>query len=192
MTDRLPVHSVVVSREDDLWVAVVEGLPGGATDVEHFRDLPDAVRDLIATLLGVDADSFWIDWHYRQGGHELTRVIQDLRQWEWLAERATRHRDAARRAAVEGLRAAGLTYREIADVVRMSHQRVWQLLDAAEKDQGVACAKKSSPFEVLLGALLDVARRVRPEFRPKLLSTTASVLNEAAEDEEFLRSGARP
>lgn len=65
MTDQLPMYSVVVSREDGLWVAVVEGLPAGATDVEKFEDLHDAVCDLIADLADIDPDSFWIDWHYR-------------------------------------------------------------------------------------------------------------------------------
>ena len=66
MTDKLPVYSVTVSTEDDLWVALVEGIPVGATDVERFEELPEAVRDLISTLLDVEPDSFWLDWHYRQ------------------------------------------------------------------------------------------------------------------------------
>jgi hypothetical protein len=55
--DQLPVHSVVVSREDGLWVAVVQGLAAGATDVERCAELPGAVRDLIATLLDVEPDA---------------------------------------------------------------------------------------------------------------------------------------
>jgi hypothetical protein len=66
MTDQLPVYAVTVSREDDLWVAVVDGVPGGATDVAHVHELPDAVPDLIATLVGVEPEEFWIEWHYRQ------------------------------------------------------------------------------------------------------------------------------
>lgn len=211
MTDKLPVHSVIVSREDDLWVAVVEGLPAGATDTERFEDLPEAVRDLISTLLGVEPDSFWIDWHYRQGDHDLTDLIEHLREWEDLAERAARSRDAIRRTAVESMRSAGLSYREIADVVGISHQRVGQLLSESDtgapvRDRGVTPMVQAkwtrelvmildgtvegqpTPYEAVLIALLDSARRIRPDSRRDLLSATASVLEDAATDKEFLRS----
>ena len=128
MTDRLPTYSVVVSREDGLWVAVVEGLPAGATDVEKFEDLHDAVCDLIASLEETDPDSFWIDWHYQLGTQDLTVLIENLREWEHLAEHAARHRDVTRKAAVESMRSAGLSYREIADVIGLSHQRIGQLV----------------------------------------------------------------
>ncbi len=128
MTDELPVYSVTVSREDGLWVAVVEGVPAGATDVERFEELREAVRDLISTLLDVEPDSFWIEWHYRQGSLDLTDLIEHLREWEDLAERAARNRDASRRAVVASMHSAGLSYREIADVIGISYQRVGQLL----------------------------------------------------------------
>ena len=56
MIDQLPSYSVVVSREDGLWVAVVDGLPAGATDVERFEELDEAVRDLITFLADVEPD----------------------------------------------------------------------------------------------------------------------------------------
>lgn len=74
MVDKIPaVHSVIVSREDDLWVAEVDGIPAGATDVERFEELPDAVRDLISSLLDTEPDSFRIDWHYRR--RSLTQAV---------------------------------------------------------------------------------------------------------------------
>jgi DNA-directed RNA polymerase specialized sigma24 family protein len=132
MTDQLLVYSVLVSREDDLWVAVVDALPGGATDVERFEDLHDAVHDLIATLTDTEIENFRIEWRYRQGSYELTELILDLQQWEKQAEVATLNRDAARKAVVEAMRMAGLSYREIADVLGVSFQRVGQLVDAAK------------------------------------------------------------
>ena len=211
MTDQLPVHSVIVSREDDLWVAVVEGIPAGATDVERFEDLPEAVRDLISTLLDVEPDSFWIDWHYRQGGHDLTGLIAGLREWEDLAERAVRNRDASRKAVVTAMHAAGLSYREIADVIGISHQRVGQLIGGREVVvsafssvptvqvgrtrqlrnkvvHGDTAAGEPTPFEGVLVALLDSVLRVRPDSRHDLLSATASVLEDAATDKDFLLS----
>lgn len=210
--DQLPAYSVTVSREDGLWVAVVDGLPAGATDVEKFEELDDAVRDLIAFLADVEPDAFWIDWRYRLGTQDLTVLVENLREWEHLAEQATRHRDATRKAVVESMRSAGLSYREIADVVGLSHQRIGQLV--AADDHGAAAppdrlhelvdaqlalrirdpqahglrGEVPSPFESVLIALLESVRRVRPDSREDLLSGTASVLADVATDEEFLHS----
>jgi hypothetical protein len=213
VTDKLPAYSVTVSREDDLWVAVVEGIPAGATDVERFEELPEAVRDLISTLLDVEPDSFWIDWHYRQGSHDLTDLIEHLREWEDLAERAARNRDASRRAVVESMHSAGLSYREIADVIGISYQRVGQLLSGSGAGvpapdhraisivlakwirqfqntviHGNALDGPPTPFEGVLIALLDSVRRLPPDSRHDLLFTTASVLEDAATDKDFLLS----
>lgn len=59
----MPTWVVTVSREDGLWVAVVDGLPGGATDLAHFDDLEVEVRDLISGLADVDPDGFVIEWY---------------------------------------------------------------------------------------------------------------------------------
>ena len=212
MIDQLPSYSVLVTREDGLWVAIVDGLPAGATDVEKFEELDDAVRDLIAFLADIEPDSFWIDWRYRLGTQDLTVLIENLREWEHLAEQATRHRDATRRAVVESMRAAGLSYREIADVVGLSHQRIGQLVAEDEHvsapppdrlrefvDSRLTLRVRDpeahglggdvpSPFESVLVALLSSVRRVRPDSRGELLSGTASVLADVATDKEFLHS----
>jgi hypothetical protein len=213
VTNQLSVYSVFVSREDDLWVAVVENLPAGATDVERFEELPEAVSDLISTLLDVEPNTFWIDWHYRLGEHDLTSLIGNLREWEDLAERAARNRDASRRAAMTSMRSAGLSYREIADVIGISHQRVGQLLSESGQHidvqfptaisvvhekwtrhvrntalHGQAAEAQPTPFEGVLIALLDSVLRARPDSRHSLLSTTAAVLEAAATDTDFLCS----
>lgn len=211
MTDTLPVYPVTVSREDSLWVAVVDGIEAGATDVELFDELPDAVRDLIVTLLDIPPDSFWLDWHYRLGAQDLTGPIERLRGWEDLAANAARGRDASRLAAVSSMHGAGLSYREIADVIGISHQRVGQLMagpvvDVAWPAQtGVHHEKwverlrnttiqdaegQPSPVEAALVTLLDSALRMRPDLRRDLLTATASVLADAARDKDFLRAGA--
>jgi hypothetical protein len=97
-------------------------------------DLPDAVKDLIATLTDTEVGTFWIDWRYRQGSHELTDLILDLRQWDKQADVATRNRDATRKAAVTALVEAGLSYREIGEIIGVSHQRVGQLQKSNQAD----------------------------------------------------------
>jgi hypothetical protein len=130
MSER-PTYGVTVTREDQLWTATVDGLPPtsiGVTDVEHFADLDTEVRDLIAGLTDADPDAFDLVWHYVQGDREYTPSLEVLREWDSQARMAAERRDAARLAAIEEMKAAGLPLRAIADVVGISHQRVDQLL----------------------------------------------------------------
>lgn len=127
MTAGWATYRVHVSREDDLWVSVVEGLPGGATDTEHFADVEDEVRDLVAGLTDTGPDSFSLELHLEQGGREYTPVVARLREQEENARRAIEQRDASRRVAVTAMRNANLSYRAIAEVLGLSHQRVAQL-----------------------------------------------------------------
>jgi DNA-directed RNA polymerase specialized sigma24 family protein len=133
VSTRRPSWGVTVTREDGLWVAVVDGLAGGATDVEHFDELDTEVRDLVAGLTDADPHEFDIEWHFQQNGHDYTPALQQLHEWESEAENAIKHRDASRRAAIVAMRGATLSYRDIADILGLSHQRVAQL--AAEYQQ---------------------------------------------------------
>lgn len=47
-------YDVTVTRDDNLWVALVDGV--GATDVEHFSDLDVEVRDYVAGVTDADLD----------------------------------------------------------------------------------------------------------------------------------------
>src|ERR1700742_3888702 len=130
VSGELPVYRVTVSREGGLWIAEVAGLAGGVTDVERFEDLSGAVRDLIATLTTAEPDAFWVEWDYLQGSHELAGQLAELRRWEQLAVAAVAQRDLTRRHVGGLMREAGLSYREIADAIGISHQRVAQIIDA--------------------------------------------------------------
>ena len=61
-------YVVMVTREDNMWVAVVEHV--GATDAEHFADLDVEVRDYIAGMTDTDADDFVLHWRYEVNGHD--------------------------------------------------------------------------------------------------------------------------
>jgi DNA-directed RNA polymerase specialized sigma24 family protein len=124
-----PTYTATVTREDALWVAVVAELNPAATDVEHFDEVEPAVRDLIGGLTDSDpeAGEFWIRWKFVQNGHDYTPMIEQLEAAELEANRAIAVRDAARRAAIQSMRRSGLSLRDIADVMGISHQRVHQL-----------------------------------------------------------------
>jgi len=121
---------VTVTREDNLWVAVVDGVPAGATDVERFSELEIEVRDLVAGLTDRGPDRFNLDWRYLPGGIDVTVEIENLVHARTDAAAAAGRRDEALRSAIAALRGAGLSVRAIADVVELSHQRVHQLLSS--------------------------------------------------------------
>jgi DNA-directed RNA polymerase specialized sigma24 family protein len=108
-------------------VSVVEGLSGGATDTERFADVEEDVRDLVAGLTDTDPDSFSLEFHLEQDGREYTPVVANLREQEERARRAVEQRDESRRVAVTAMRNANLSYRAIAEILGLSHERVAQL-----------------------------------------------------------------
>ena len=122
-------YEVTVSREDNLWVAVVTGLAPAATDVEHFGDLETEVRDLIAGLTDSNPDDFAIAWRYRVGDTDVTEQLHRVVALEGELRTVSAARDAARLAAVRALAEAGVSQRAIGDVLNLSHQRVNQLLN---------------------------------------------------------------
>jgi hypothetical protein len=126
----LPTYHVTVSREDDLWVAVVADLAAGATDVEHFDDLDVEVRDIIAGLTDADPEDFDVDWQYLQGEHDFTQQLLRWSESERAVAELLAERDEARHALIESMREAKLSFREIADVMGLSHQRIAQLATA--------------------------------------------------------------
>ena len=131
-------YDVTVARDDNLWVALVDGV--GATDVEHFSDLDVEVRDYIVGMTDAEPDDFGIHWRYEVSGRDVTDALSrfmtaesELREvMEAEAAKAV-ERDAARLNAINAVRSAGLSQRVTADVVGLSHQRVHQLVNSQVK-----------------------------------------------------------
>ena len=129
----MTTYNVTVTREDDLWVAEVHGLPPhllGITDVEHFADLAVEVRDLIAGLTDTDPDSFSLTWHYVVGDVDVTSQIEHLLGAEDELRAASAEREQARTETLDALRRASVSQAVIGDVLGLSHQRVHQLIKA--------------------------------------------------------------
>ena len=60
----MTTYAVTLSRDEQVWVAVVAGLAGGTTETRQLDHLQAEVRDLIASLTDADADSFDLTWQY--------------------------------------------------------------------------------------------------------------------------------
>ena len=58
------MFTVRVSREDRWWVAEVDGVLGGATEVSQLSQLDVEVRDLLSGLLDIDEAELQLKWDF--------------------------------------------------------------------------------------------------------------------------------
>lgn len=59
----MSTYTVDVNREDGLWSAIINDLPGGAfvgLDFEHFADIRDGVREALIDFFG--NEEFALEW----------------------------------------------------------------------------------------------------------------------------------
>ena len=125
-------YDVRVSREGKWWVAQVEGLVGGATEAARLADLGGEVRDLVAGLTGADETTVDLSWNLTDVLGVAGQTLWDAYQRERTEIEARRQQfEADRLATLRALHDAGVSVRDSAVLVDLSHQRVAQLLAAA-------------------------------------------------------------
>ena len=107
------------------WLANVVGEPGAHT---FGRSLAEAKRhtiEVVALWYELEPDQVEIDWDVRLG--DLAAPVKQARTAIAHAEADRARRDAAVRA----LKDAGVSYRDIAELLGLSHQRVAQISRAS-------------------------------------------------------------
>ena len=139
----MSTYSVDVNREDGLWSAIVNDLPGGAfigLDFEHFSDVRDGVQEALIDFFG--NEEFTLEWTFATDHRDFTRPLQDALDQAAVAERTRARLDRSRREAVATMRAAGLSYQEIGDALGLSKARVSQIHHATidADDRSVSAA----------------------------------------------------
>jgi len=124
-------YTVTVSREDDLWVAVIPGV--GATDTPRFEELETEVLDYIAGMTDTDPEDLQLQWLYMVGNRDVSNIVRSwldaARAMHRLQESAAVH-DQERLNLVREL-TGPLSQRTLADMLGLSHQRVNQLAKEA-------------------------------------------------------------
>jgi predicted RNase H-like HicB family nuclease len=119
---------VVVYRDPDdhsAWLAKVPGVRGAHT---FGRSLAEAKRhavEMVALWFDVEPDLVTIEWDVRLG--ELSKPVSRARAAIAHAETDRARRDAAVRALTE----AGVSYRDVAELLGLSHQRIAQITRAS-------------------------------------------------------------
>jgi hypothetical protein len=130
-----PTYDVRAWRENDWWLARVVAASDGADmtpldSLTHARTLTkieQAVRDLVATILDADEETFDIEFEYVLPQEVETLVFEAIGAWTWL--------DAAQHlwqehstVAVRALAEQGFSRRETAKLLGLSDGRVHDLL----------------------------------------------------------------
>ncbi len=124
MTDRIEAK---VHREGDWWVADMPTL-NQVTQARTISSVEEAVREVASLVTGNPVDTFHVDMEIRVEGVpdfqvravEIKRTRQEAQQLERQAQEATRE-------LANQLRAAGVSVRDAAEFLGVSHQRVRQL-----------------------------------------------------------------
>lgn len=119
---------VVVRRDPEergTWLVKVVGTAGAHT---FGRSLAEAKRhaiEVVALWFYLEPDQFEIDWDVRLG--DLATTVKQARVAMAHAESDRQRRDEA----VRSLSEAGMSYRDIAELLGLSHQRVAQIAQAS-------------------------------------------------------------
>lgn len=124
-------YDVTVTREEDLWVALVHGLPAnvaGAFDGEHLAELVADAPEVVAGLTDADPGQIDLRWRFEVNGRDVTESLgRFLTLQHDLSDRIAQ-RDEARARAVQELTEAGLSRRATGDAVGLSGGRIQQLV----------------------------------------------------------------
>ncbi|WP_431031179.1 hypothetical protein [Plantibacter sp. RU18] len=121
-------YQVTVTREDPYWAAQIGGLPGGATETRALAALDAEVRDLIAGLTDVDEDDIELEWNYDAAFEpEVAQALGQLQEARKSLDDARAQYERIQLEAVNGVRGQGVSVRDAAVLLHLSHQRVSQL-----------------------------------------------------------------
>lgn len=121
-------YQVALSHEDEIWLIHATGLKGVRSYGRTVREAAANVREAIAAAEDLEE---WddLDLRFTFEDDEASGALRALEDANQVEEQASTVRDRALREAIERLRLVHhLSYRDIASVIGMSHQRVAQLV----------------------------------------------------------------
>ena len=112
-------------RESDAWLVRIKGIDGCQTYGRTLRQAEARIREALALWLDRDPDGLEItpDWP-----HELVEIASEVSQTRHAASESAQKAGATTAKAAKKLDRMGLSRRDTADVLGISHQRVQQLL----------------------------------------------------------------
>lgn len=126
----MATYTVTARRTGDWWALEVPGVPGAHSQCKRLDQAADMAREAIAMVVDTDETDIEVEVH-----PQLPRKVDELVASFRRAQAA--QEDAARRAQQEQSDAlhdlvsdCHLSYRDVGQLVGLSHQRVSQVLKA--------------------------------------------------------------
>src|SRR5438552_13469484 len=137
---------VVVTREDDQWLAEVPELQGAHTYARSLPSLDQAVREVVVLAADLPDEAMpelVLDYDYHTGDPELDATALEVRRLRRQADDLAATA-AARTSQVAGqLVARGLSVRDVAALLGISPQRVSQLTAKPPSARGAIARRQS-------------------------------------------------
>jgi predicted RNase H-like HicB family nuclease len=112
-------------RGSDAWLVHIKGLDGCHTYGRTLRQAEARIREALGAWLDRDPDRLVIT---PQWPAELIRVASDVSRARESATQASHHAATKTARAAKRLERMGLSRRDAAEILGISHQRVQQLL----------------------------------------------------------------
>ncbi|MCZ7534580.1 MAG: type II toxin-antitoxin system HicB family antitoxin [Acidimicrobiia bacterium] len=111
--------------DSDAWLVHIKGIDGCHTYGRSLRQAEDRIREALALWLDRDSDGLVIAPEWPK---DLVEIASAVSQARCVAEATAREAGAATVKAAKKLDRMGLSRRDAADILGVSHQRVQQLL----------------------------------------------------------------
>src|SRR6266542_298013 len=121
---------VVVTREDDQWLAEVPELQGAHTYARSLPSLDQAVREVVVLAADLPDEAMpelVLDYDYHTGDPELDTTALEVRRLRQEANELAAVATARTGEVAARLVAWGLSVRDVASLLGISPQRVSQL-----------------------------------------------------------------
>jgi predicted RNase H-like HicB family nuclease len=114
--------------DDNVWNVRIKGLSGCQTYGRSIRQAQSRIREALAVWLDMSAAELGVRDQFPA---ELASVADDVVRARSAAERAGARAQQQTIEAVKALTDLGLSRRDAAELLGLSHQRVHQLLEAS-------------------------------------------------------------
>ena len=121
---KVTAHAV---RTGEWWAVDAPEVDGLFTQAKRLDQIPAMVADAAALLTDVAADQMKVTLDYDLGDPGVLRDIAEAKQRSAEAQRAVETASRLTRSLVHDLRKRGLSVRDVATILEISHQRVAQL-----------------------------------------------------------------
>lgn len=125
-----PAYRVVVTREDNAWLATVPDLPGAHTFARTLAALDKAVREVVALAADLPDDAMndlTLNWDYHTGDASVDEQTAHIRHMRAEAEQLSAQATASTATMARQLIERGMSVRDAATLLGVSPQRVSQM-----------------------------------------------------------------